>query len=155
MGYKVNGRNEDKPRSGHPRSITTQQLEKVILNRIRRNPHRSMRKMVKELKMSRRSMKGFFKELRMRSFKRKKVRHLSALAKLKRASRRKLLLNRHAAHDIENLFSDNKLFTIEEATSSQNDLIISFSLSIIQERFKYVGQIQTPLRNPSHQLARY
>ena len=57
MGYKVNGRNEDKPRSGHPRSITTQQLEKVILNRIRRNPHRSMRKMVKELKMSRRSMK--------------------------------------------------------------------------------------------------
>ena len=40
--YKVTGVITDKPRSGRPRSVTTQRLKKVLRERIRRNPHRSM-----------------------------------------------------------------------------------------------------------------
>ena len=42
----------DMPRSGRPKSVRTLRLKKIVMNRIRRNPHRSIRKMASELKVS-------------------------------------------------------------------------------------------------------
>ncbi|KAI6655362.1 hypothetical protein LOD99_2197 [Oopsacas minuta] len=82
----------------------------------------------------------------MRSFKRKRVHHITTLVKAKRASRSKGLLKRHAIHGLNSfLFSDEKLFTIEEATNPQNDRIISSSISSIPEELRYVSRIQKPL----------
>ena len=48
----------------------------------------------------------------------------------KRTVRSKGLLERHAVYGADNiLFSDEKLFTIEEALNSQNDRIITSSVS--------------------------
>ncbi|KAI6648777.1 MhmaT1 transposase [Oopsacas minuta] len=145
--YEVTGGITDKPRSGRPRSVTTQRLKKVVRQRIRRNPRRSMSKMAKELRVSRRSIGRVVKnDLHMRSFKRKRVHHITTLVKAKRASRSKGLLKRHAIHGLNSfLFSDEKLFTIEEATNPQNDRIISSSISSIPEELRYVSRIQKPL----------
>ena len=136
----------DKPRSGRPCTVTTPKLVKVVRERFRRNPRRSMRKMASELKVSRRSIQRVVTtKLGMCSFKGKKVHYLSATVKEKRLRRSKELLKRHALHGLNSiLFSDEKIFTIQEATNSQNDRIIASSTSSIEEKFRYVGRTQKP-----------
>ncbi|KAI6648699.1 MhmaT1 transposase [Oopsacas minuta] len=145
--YKETGDTVDKPRSGRPYSVTTSALKKVVRERIRRNPHRSMRKMALELNISRRAIQKVVKrDLGMRSFKRKKVQFLSGSVKEKRVSRSKSLLALHAIGVLENtIFSDEKIFTIEEATNSQNDRVISASVSAIPDKFRYISRMKKPL----------
>ncbi|KAI6658708.1 hypothetical protein LOD99_10966 [Oopsacas minuta] len=82
----------------------------------------------------------------MRPFKRKRVHHITTLVKANRTSRSKGLLKRNAIHGLKSfLFSDEKLFTSEEATNPQNDRIISSSISTIPEELRYVSRIQKPL----------
>ena len=82
----------------------------------------------------------------MRSFRRKKVHFLTEKIKRKRLVKSKGLLKRHAVHGINNiLFSDEKLFTIEEASNAQNDRIIASSARAIPEELRYVGRVQKPL----------
>ena len=50
--YKETGGAVDRARSGRPRTVRTPQLKKVMRERIRRNPRRSMRKMALDLKIS-------------------------------------------------------------------------------------------------------
>ncbi|KAI6659725.1 hypothetical protein LOD99_10694 [Oopsacas minuta] len=58
-------------------------------------------------------------------------------------SRCKGLLERHANHGLETiLFSDEKIFTIQEVTNSQNDRITSATRSSISEKYRYVSHIQ-------------
>ena len=55
-------------------------------------------------------------------------------------------MQRHAIHGINNiLFTDEKLFTIEESSNRQNDRIISHSSDTIPEDVRYVTRIQKPL----------
>ena len=85
------------PRSGRPKSVTTPRLKKVVMDRIRRNPRRSLRKMAVELKVSRGSLQNLVRnDLGHRSFKRKKVHFLSKQIREKWKSRSKILLNRLA-----------------------------------------------------------
>ena len=53
--YRKIGSVNDMPRSGRPKS-TTLKLNKIVLDRIRRNPRRSLRKMAAELKVPRGSL---------------------------------------------------------------------------------------------------
>ena len=76
--YKKTGGVKDMPRSGRPKSVTTPRLKKVVMDRIRRNPRRSLRKMAVELKVSRGSLQNLVRnDIGLRSFKRKKVYFLS------------------------------------------------------------------------------
>ncbi|KAI6661722.1 Transposase [Oopsacas minuta] len=103
--------------------------------------------MALELNISRRAIQKVVKrDLGMRSFKRKKVQFLSGSAKEKRVSRNKSLLSLHAIGVLKNtLFSDEKIFTIEEATNSQNDRVISTSVSAIPDKFRYISRMKKPL----------
>ncbi|KAI6651278.1 hypothetical protein LOD99_5426 [Oopsacas minuta] len=136
----------DKARSGRPSSVTIPRLVKRVRERIRRNPRRSMRKMPVDLQVSRHSIQNVVNtKLGMYSFKRKKVHHLTDQVKQKRMSRCKGLLERHANHGLETiLFSDEKIFTIQEVTNSQNHRIISATRSSILEKYRYVSRIQKP-----------
>ena len=63
----------------------------------------------------------------------------------KRLRRSKELLKRYALHGLnEILFSDEKIFTVQELMNSQNDRIIASSTSSIEEKFRYVGRTQKP-----------
>ena len=124
--YKETGGAVDRARSGRPRTVRTPQL-KIVREWIRRNLRRSMRKIALGLKISEFSMRKLVKTLLgMRSYKRKKVHFLSRSAKEKRLLRCKEELGRHASCGLENiLFSDEKIFTIHEASNCQNDRIVS------------------------------
>ncbi|KAI6656176.1 hypothetical protein LOD99_1509 [Oopsacas minuta] len=145
--YNETGEVCDKARSGRPPSVTTPALQKLVRERIRRNPRRSMRKMAQELKVSESSVRKIVKvNLGMRSFRRKKVHFLSEQVKVKRLQRCKGQLRRHVNHDIKKIaFSDEKIFTIEEALNPQNDRIISHKSSTIDPDLKYVPRVQKPL----------
>ena len=79
-----------------------------------------------EIKVSLGSMQNLVKnDLHLKSFKRKKVHSLSDKITQKRPIRSKGLLTRLATLLLDNiLFSDEKLFTREEATNKQNDRIL-------------------------------
>ena len=144
--YRKTGGVQDMPRSGRPKSVTTPRLKKVVMDRIRRNPRRSLRKMAVELKVSRGSLQNLVRnDLGLRSFKRKKVHFLSKQIREKRKSRSKILLNRLANQGLERVvFSDEKLFTIEEATNTQNDRILAKTSSSIPEQHLFVSRAQKP-----------
>ena len=144
--YKETGGTVDRARSGRPSSVTTPGLKKIIRERIRRNPRRSMRKMALELKISRCSISKVVKrDLGMNSFKRKTAHFISLVAKKKRFERCRGTLGQHVKENLDKmLLSDEKLFTVEEATNTQNDRIISSSISAIPERFRYVSRVQKP-----------
>ena len=64
----------DRPRSGCPVSVSTIRMRKVVRSRVLRNPRRSVRKMAKELKISRGSLQNIVKkDLGLSSYKRRKV----------------------------------------------------------------------------------
>ncbi|KAI6647472.1 hypothetical protein LOD99_12468 [Oopsacas minuta] len=77
----------------------------------------------------------------MRCFKRKKVHFLSELVKTKRLLRSKALLARHATCRLENIiFTDEKIFTIAEATDVENYRVISTAISEIPDKFGYISR---------------
>ena len=83
-------------------------------------------------------------DLRMRSYKGKKVHFLSGPVKEKRLPRCKGELGKHASRGMENiLFSDEKIFTIHEASNSQNDRIISPTISSDKEMLRYVPRLKS------------
>ena len=102
--------------------------------------------MAVDMKVSRCSIAKVVKrDLGMKSFKRKKVHFISRTAKEKRLARCKGVLGRHAVENLDKiLFSDEKLFTIQEATNAQNDRILANSPSKVPEKFRYVSRVQKP-----------
>ncbi|KAI6648137.1 hypothetical protein LOD99_11946 [Oopsacas minuta] len=63
----------------------------------------------------------------------------------KRLKRSKGLIDRFAIQGLDHvLFSDEKLFTIEEAYNQQNDRILSSTASTIPEEYRYVKRVQKP-----------
>ncbi|KAI6647459.1 hypothetical protein LOD99_12455 [Oopsacas minuta] len=97
--------------------------------------------MASELKVSRRSIGRVVKrDLEMRSFKLRRVHHLST-SEREKSHEEQGTLNRHAIiHRLESfVFTDGKLFTIEEIHNTQNDRIISSSPENIPEELRYDG----------------
>ena len=145
--YNETGNVLDKQRSGRPRSIRTPGLKNSVRCRIFRNPRRSMRKMAREFKVNYETMcKLVSEDLGMRSFKRSKVHHLNDSIRAKRLTRCKGLLKRFGTGDIDRmLFTDEKIFTVAEATNKQNDRILSKNTQSIPESAKVVDRTHHPL----------
>ncbi|KAI6658732.1 MhmaT1 transposase [Oopsacas minuta] len=103
--------------------------------------------MAKDLKVARETVqKVVHRDLKMRCFKRKKVRFLSELVKTKRLLRSKALLARHANSGLGSIiFTDEKIFTISEATNVQNDRVTSTTISEIPGKFRYISRKIKPL----------
>ena len=144
--YRDTGSTSDKQRSGRPTSVTTTQKRKVIRSRIQRNPQRSMRKMAVELNISRESVRTIVKrDLGLFPYKKRKVHFISAKIKEKRLARSKALLSRFASFGLDEiLFSDEKIFTVEQAYNRQNDRILSSSASSIPQEYRCVQRVQHP-----------
>ncbi|KAI6659519.1 hypothetical protein LOD99_14444 [Oopsacas minuta] len=87
-------------------------MRKVVRSRVWRNPQRLIRKMAKELKISRGSLQTIVKrDLGLSSFKKRKVHFLSNKIKTKRLSRSKALHRRFAAQGLDQVFSPMKNFS--------------------------------------------
>ena len=118
-------------------------MKLLNIPRIRRNPRRLMRKLSSQLKISRSSVHKIVKStLGLFSYKRRKVHYLSAAIRQKRLLRSRMLLNRLAERGPRNvLYSDERLFTIQEVSDCQNDRILSPTSSVIPNELRFVKRV--------------
>lgn len=132
--YKESGTAADRPRSGRPATAMTPENVNNLRCRIRRNPGKSMRKLAKELKINRESVRKMVRSsLKLRSYKLGKGHYLDERMKLLRLENSKRLLKMKSFRLI--LFTDEKLFTIQRAYNSQNDRELRRSRQGIDQKF--------------------
>ena len=144
--FKERGDFADRPRSGKPRSKRSKAMIKTIRERIRRDPRRSMRKMAKDTDMSPRTMRRLIREdLKMSSFTIQKRQALSDSVKQKRLDRSKVLLNevkQGMAGEI--VWSDEKIFSVQQAHNRRNDRVIGRNVKEIPYDQKTVYRTMKP-----------
>lgn len=121
------GHEGDRPGRGRKATVNTSANRKIIKKRVMRNPRTSMRKVAREMGISDRSVRKMAKEvLGLKPYKLQKVQLLTNQNKQVRLQRCRQLLRRAATHQWEKiLFTDEKVFTIEQTHNHQNDRIWS------------------------------
>lgn len=134
----------DRPRSGRKRSVCTPDRIKRVREKIRRNPARSARKLAKEENIDRESMRRIIKvELGLRPYRKRKMHGLTAKQKLTRIQRCKMLLKRHGKKKVEKIiFSDEKLFVMQQSHNPKNDVVYSLCIQDIPEHLRAVQRFQ-------------
>lgn len=139
--YREFGVINDRKRTGRPRSIRTPEVIKAVRERIRRNPARSGRKLGKDFKVGKTTMKIILKQdLGLKAYKKTKIHGLTDAQKVKRYERSKLLLDWHAGDEI--IFSDEKLFLLQESHNAQNDRVYAATLDDIPSNKRNVQRFQ-------------
>ena len=84
-------------------------------------------------------------DLGLKSLKRRKVHMLTKAIREKRLQRSRGLLSRAGPDVVDRiLFSDEKLFTIQDVSNPQNDRIISSSVQDIPEHLRFIPRRQKP-----------
>lgn len=127
--YNDTGDVVDRARSGRPRVVRTKETIKAVRERIRRNPVRKQKVMAREMKISPRSMSRILREdLNLKAYKRYTGHLLTPQLREIRRVRSKALLARHGKNSYKKiLFTDEKIFTIEQKFNRQNDRVYAQS----------------------------
>nr|AEO90418.1 putative MhmaT1 transposase [Misgolas hubbardi] len=123
--FVESGNSYDLPRKGRSSTVRTARVVKAVASRIRRNPVRSQAVMDRELNISRVSMSRVLRSnLGLRAYRRRTGHFLTPQLMQQRVLKARRLLKRFAHnHHRQILFSDEKIFTIEESFNSQNDRV--------------------------------
>ncbi len=137
---------QDHPHSGCPRIQWSPRVIKAIREKIGRNPKRSMKKMARDTGMLAATMMRLVrKDLKMTPYRLKKRQLLCAVTRDKRLFRAKVLLSKLKASTAPNIvFSDEKLFTVQQAWNSQNDHVLTRDQSSISSSARTVSRQQDP-----------
>ena len=108
---------------GPKKTANNPDMIRKVKARIQRNPRQSANKIAKEMLISDRSVRRILKNhLHVKPYKIQKVRCLNAKQMKVRLERAKELKRLHAAGEIPNIvFSDEKIFPIEQFVNKQND----------------------------------
>lgn len=135
---------KDRHRSGRPRSARTKNRIKAIREKIRRNGRRSTRKLASEVGTSRTSIRRILSiDLGMKPYRRVKRHGLTTKNKEERVKRSKMLLKRLGRKLVEKvIFSDEKMWLLEESYNSQNDRIYAASIQDIPAKDRIVNRYQ-------------
>lgn len=142
--FKDSGGPKEGKKNGHPRTTRTKAAIKRVRDRLRRKRRQSIRKMAKHLKIHRSSLQRIVKEdLGLKAYKRHKIHALTHAQRVKRVQRAKINLAWRAG--VEIIFSDEKLFVLEETYNAQNDRIYAASLQDIPEDELHVYRSQSAL----------
>ncbi|UYV84269.1 hypothetical protein LAZ67_X001712, partial [Cordylochernes scorpioides] len=127
----------DLERYGRPRVQRTQGAIKAIRERIRRNPRRKQKILAKQMNLAPRTVSKIMNEdLGLRAFKRRTGHLITSVLRDIRRVRSKMLLARHDGWLHERiLFTDEKIFIVEEKLNHQNDRI--YARSSLEASFKF------------------
>jgi len=118
---------EDRTRSGRLRSVRAVAAIKTVRERIRRNPLWKQKIMSQKLNIS----TLFRDDLHMRAPLRSKGHLLTAALKAVRWTRAKRLLQWHVGNGCKNiLFTDEKIYIIDEQPKNQNNKIYAQKLTL-------------------------
>ncbi|XP_065671865.1 uncharacterized protein LOC136089723 [Hydra vulgaris] len=126
---------EDRERSGRPRTVRTPDRIKRIREKIQRNPERLTRKLAQEEGVPRESMRELLKlALGLKPYRKHNVYGLTANQKLTRLQRCKTLLRQYGHCAVQNIiYSDEKLFVMEQSFNAKNNVVWSTSLKDIPQ----------------------
>lgn len=118
---------KDRERSGRPRTARTPQVKRRLKQKIRRNPKKSKRQHARDEGISERSVRRIVKEdLGLTSYKQQEAQDLDENKMRIRKERCQTLLRRFQRGSHKSIvFSDEKLFTVEEKFNKQNVRIIA------------------------------
>ncbi|XP_065092639.1 uncharacterized protein LOC135713453 [Ochlerotatus camptorhynchus] len=128
--YQETGSAKDRARSGRSRSARTPAALKVVRERVRRKMNRSIRKTAADLDVSIETAHTIMtKDLRYKPYKKRMVHGVTEATTKKRLDRTKLILSRHAGQEF--VFSDEKLFVLQQPHNVQNDRLWASTLASI------------------------
>lgn len=135
---------KDRKRSGRPRTARTKERIRRVQMKIQRNPQRSARKLAKEEGVSDFSMRQIIKvDLKLKPYKKRVVHGLTTKQRDTRKERCQMLLDRYNNEKIKKIiFSDEKLFVVEQYYNAQNIRVYSGSFENIPEHLKTVQRFQ-------------
>ena len=146
--FRETGGVKNRSKSGRPATVNTPALRKTIRDRIRSNAQRSMRQMAKQLNVSPKTVNNIVKNnLGFKPYKMQKIHAISPDAKMKRLQRCRQLLKRlgEAGHR-RVLFSDEKLFTVQQSFNKQNSRILARSVEEANNKGRLVKRTGHPLQ---------
>ncbi|EYC31082.1 hypothetical protein Y032_0004g1947 [Ancylostoma ceylanicum] len=141
--YLETGSSKKRYGGGRRRTVRVAANIGRLRKRLQRNPRQSSRKLSKDTGISRSTVMRIMKEdLGLRPFKLRKVQEFSSAQKRNRLTRSRLLLRGAANGELENIiFSDEKIFAVEQVLNKQNDRLwlkgensVSFSLFSITRK---------------------
>lgn len=123
--YNETGSIADRHRSGRIRTATSKEMVRRVKARIERKPRTSAAQMAKGLKISRRSVGRILEnELQLKPYKMQKVHELDERKRLQRFERATELIRLHESGELPNIvFSDEKIFTVQQKINKQNDRV--------------------------------
>ena len=144
--FKATGTTQRLPGQGQKRTVRTPVAIRAVRERIRRNPVRSMRKVAKDLSISEKTVRRIVKEdLGFKSRARTAKQLISAETKVKRFERCKKLINKMKRGVPIILFTDEKVFTVDQVSTSRNDRYISpLASSEVPGHIKHVFKTKHP-----------
>lgn len=123
--YNDTGSIAKRNNGGPRRSATSPEMVRKVKKRIQRNPKQSAEKMAKDLKVSAASVRRMLKiDLQLKPYKIQKVQDLKTEQKKVRLERARALKGLAARGELPNIvFSDEKIFTIQQFVNKQNDRV--------------------------------
>ncbi|CAO4377463.1 unnamed protein product [Caenorhabditis nigoni] len=144
--FEDTGTVKDRARQGRPVTVTTPQAVKVVRELIRRNAHRSIRKIAEDLEMSRFSMTNIVKsKLKQKSYRVTRAAILSEANKQKRLQKAKMLLaGTRDGEYLVTVFSDEKLFTVEAEFNPQNHRVLAHDIQDASDKGKTIHRTSHP-----------
>ncbi|PIC28734.1 hypothetical protein B9Z55_020552 [Caenorhabditis nigoni] len=140
------GHLKDRTGRGRPRTVRTPAKIKAVREKVKRNAHRSMKKMSDDMDISYTSMRRIVrKELKMTSYRATKAAILSQANKEKRLIKAKrLLAGTHKKDHLITIFSDEKLFSVEAEFNSQNYRVLATNIQQAADRGKTIHRASHP-----------
>lgn len=123
--YSETGSTKKRYGGGRKATVTITKYVKRLRECLRRNPRRSLRKIARTTQISVTSVSRILKKkLNAKPFKIQKVQDLNKKQKQNRYQKARGLKQRHDFGELPNIvFSDEKLFTVEQCLNKQNDRI--------------------------------
>lgn len=119
----------DRKKSGRPRTVRTPEAIGAVRSRINRKPVRKQKIMAREMNIAPRTMSRIIKQdLGLGAFKRQTGQRLTVDLKKNRKAKSKRLLTLYGKGRYKKiLFSDEKIFSVEESFNKQNDRVYARS----------------------------
>ncbi|RVE44681.1 hypothetical protein evm_010700 [Chilo suppressalis] len=144
--YNEDSSVDDRSRSGRPRSVRTPAVIKAVKARIQRNPKCMQTLLALQMGLSRTIVKRVLNEdLGLRAYRRKTGHRLNVRLMDVRLKRCRALLKRYAGKKYrEILFSDEKIYTVEESYNTQNDKVYAHSSEEASNRIPRVQRGHFP-----------
>lgn len=125
--YKVikSGEWKSKPREAPVNKIRSSRFNGRVKRRVERDPTSSMRKIAKEMKVDEKTIRTVVKDLGKKSFVRPPRQLITEKTRIKRLERARAMLNRmKKGGSTVTIFSDKKIFTVDQAYNRRNNRVI-------------------------------